>query len=42
MKYVFHVRFIEAFREIWKFWKSIFRIFSTVKDFPIEFVFMLD
>ena len=28
--------------EIWKFWKLIFRIFSIVKYFPIEFVFMLD
>ena len=31
----------EPFHEISKFWKSIFRIFSMVKDFSIEFVFML-
>ena len=38
-----HDIIFEAFHEIWKFWKSkIFRIFSIVKDFPIEFVFMLD
>ena len=36
-----HYILFEAFHEIWKFWKSIFRIFSIVKDFPIEFVFML-
>ena len=34
--------FFGAFHEIWKFWKSIFRFFSIVKDFPIEFAFMLD
>ena len=32
----------ELFHEIWKFWKSIFRIFSIVKDFSIKFVFILD
>ena len=32
----------QPFHEIWKFWKSIFRIFCTVKDFSVEFVFMLD
>ena len=37
-----HDILFEAFHEISKFWKSIFRIFSIVKDFPIEFVFMLD
>ena len=37
-----HDVIFEGFHEIWKFWKSIFRIFSIVKDFPIEFVFMLD
>ena len=36
-----HGILFEAFHEIRKFWKSIFRIFYTVKDFPIEFVFML-
>ena len=36
-----HDVLFEAFHEIRKFWKSIFRIFSIVKDFPIEFVFML-
>ena len=36
-----HDILFEAFHEIWKFWKLIFRIFSIVKDFPIEFVFML-
>ena len=24
---------------MWKFWKSIFRIFPIVKDFPIDFLF---
>ena len=37
-----HDIFFEAFHEIWKFWKLIFRIFSIVKDFPAEFVSMLD
>ena len=37
-----HYILFETFHEIWKFWKSIFRIFSIVKDFPIEFVFMFD
>ena len=37
-----HVILFEAFHEIWKFCKSIFRTFSIVKDFPIEFVFMFD
>ena len=32
----------QPFHEIWIFWKSIFRISCTVKDFSIEFVFMLD
>ena len=36
-----HDILFEAFHEIWEFWKSIFRIFSFVKDLPIEFVFML-
>ena len=34
-----HDIYFEAFHEIRKFWKPIFRIFSIVKDFPIEFVF---
>ena len=37
-----YVILFEAFHEIWKFCKSIFRTFSIVKDFPIEFVFMFD
>ena len=37
-----HDILFEFCHEIWKFWKLIFRIFSIVKDFAIEFVFMLD
>ena len=37
-----HDILFEVLHEISKFWKSIFRILSIVKDFPIEFVFMLD
>ena len=37
-----HDTLFEPFHEIWKFWKSIFRIFSIMKDFSTEFVFMLD
>ena len=37
-----HDILFEAFHEIWKFWKSIFRILFIVIDFCIEFVFMLD
>ena len=37
-----HDILFESFHEIGKFLKSIFRIFSIVKDFPIKFVFMLD
>ena len=37
-----HDILFEAFHEIWKFWKSISRIFYIVKVFLIEFVFMYD
>ena len=37
-----HDILFERFHEIWKFWKSIFRIFSIMKHFTIEFVSMLD
>ena len=37
-----HDILFEAFHEIWKFWKSISRIFSIVKVFLIEFAFMYD
>ena len=37
-----HDILFEAFHYTSKFWKSIVRIFSTEKDFYIEFVFMLD